>query len=98
MDFNSMESIIKILISQNLVKNPLNCDFDLIPSPEFKSIKITTDELPMSQVDFMLKQVMSFKTKVHTEIRARIFYLENFSNFFSDGIIIESEHQEHFDT
>ena len=51
----------------------------------------------MSQVDFMLKQVMNFKTKVHTEIRARNFYLENHSHFFSDGRTIEYEHQEHFD-
>ena len=46
--FESLKEIIKIKISQNLAKNPLNCDFTLIPSPDFRSIKITTDELPMS--------------------------------------------------
>jgi hypothetical protein len=97
LQFDSMERIIKILISQNLVKHPLNCDFTSIPSPDFKSIKITTEELPMSQINFMLKQVMNLKTKVHTEIRSRTTYLENVSNFFSDGRIIEFEHQEHFD-
>ena len=67
----------RISIEQKLKDNPLYCDFTQIPSPDFRSIKITTDELPMSQVEFMLKQVIDMKTKVHTEIRASTFQMGN---------------------